>query len=143
MLQRACNISASSSKLQAAGWLGALFNAARGGHADVAKLLMAHEEASALLTKLYANLKPRKDGPPRPPNPEKDPLAVAAARGYMGIVELLSPQRALCAPCAAVAAAGAGREEVFEHLVAGPAASLLEVGGGWGRACCVQKHVWH
>ncbi|KAI8465883.1 MAG: hypothetical protein J3K34DRAFT_76201 [Monoraphidium minutum] len=125
-LQRACNVTASSAKLQAAGWLGALFNAARGGHGRVAKLLMADESAPALLSKIYESRKPKKDAPPVPPDPEKDPLAVAAARGHQEIVELLSPHGALCAPCAAVAAAGAGHKDVFGHLVLGPAKGLLE-----------------
>ena len=128
-LQRACNVSASSAKLQDAAWLGALFSAARGGHTRVAKLLMAYEDAPSVLVKLYESLKPKKDAPPVPPNPEKDPLAVAAARGHLAIVELLSPQRALCAPCAAVAAAASGHADVFGHLALGPASGLLEVGG--------------
>jgi hypothetical protein len=139
-LQKACNVSASSAKLQAAGWLGALLNAARGGHERVARLLMADGDAPAMLAKIYEGRKPSKDGPLKPPNPEKDPLAVAAARGHAAIVELLSPQRALCAPCAAVAAAKAGHGDVFAHLALGPAKSLLEVrarpagaSGGSGR----------
>ncbi|GBF88260.1 hypothetical protein Rsub_00972 [Raphidocelis subcapitata] len=125
-LQAACNVSATSERLQAAGWLGALFNAARGGHARVVRLLLADEEAPQMLSKLYADLKPRKDGPPRAPNPEKDPLGVAAARGHLDVVGELSSQRALCAPCAAIAAAAAGHADVFIHLVVGPARNLLE-----------------
>jgi hypothetical protein len=127
-LQRVCNVSAASPKLQAAGWLGALFNAARGGHTKVAQLLLADPDAGEMLTKVYADQKPKKGAPPRPPNPEKDPIAVAAARGHLAIVQALSPHRALCAPCAAVAAAAAGHKDVFVHLVEGPAGNLLEVG---------------
>jgi len=128
-LQKLCNVSASNPKLQVAGWLGALFNAARGGHTQVVQLLLKHEEVGQMLTKLYANLQRKKDGPPVPPNPEKDPLAVAAARGHLEIVEALSQHRALCAPCAAIAAAAAGHTDVFVHLVSGPADSVLEVSG--------------
>jgi hypothetical protein len=88
---------------------------------------MASDEAASTLTKLYESTKPKKDAPPVPPNPEKDPLAVAAARGHLAIVELLAPQRALCAPCAAVAAAGAGHADVFQTLIMGPAGGILEV----------------
>jgi hypothetical protein len=125
-LEKACNVSASSPKLQAAGWLGAVFNAARGGHARAAKLLLADPEAGAMLTKVWGDQKPRKDAPPVRPDPEKDPLGVAAARGHLDIVELLSPHRSLCAPCAAVAAAARGHKDVFAHLVLGPADSMLE-----------------
>ena len=126
LLSRACNVSESSPKLQAAGWLGALFNAARGGHADTARLLLAHADADTLLGKIYAHRKPKKGGPPVAPDPEKDPLAIAAARGHLQLVQLLSPRRALCAPCAAAAAAGAGHVEIFAHLAAGPARSVLD-----------------
>lgn len=125
-LQRACNVSSSSPRLQAAGWLGALFGAARGGHTRVARLLLADADAPEMLGKLYADAKPKKDGPPVAPDPEKDPLAAAAGRGHQAVVELLSPHRALCGPCAAVAAAGGGHLAAFEHLVAGAGAQLLD-----------------
>jgi hypothetical protein len=126
-LQRACNVSASSERLQAAGWLGALFNAARGGHGKVVRLLLADEDAAEMLSKVHAGIKRKKDGPPVAPHPEKDPLAIAAARGHLEVVELLMPFRALCAPCAAAAAAAAGHSDAFVMLASGPAAAMLEV----------------
>lgn len=134
-LRTLCNATTSSKKLQEAAWLGHLLTAARGGHTQVVKLLLAQDNARQLLGQLYSGRTDagKAQGPPPPLPADQDPLMSAAGAGYEAIVDALLPYAGqMCGPCAAAQASLHGHLGILQKLVEGPASTVLAVSSSMG-----------